>query len=200
VWDDDNCDGGLVYSEVEMGVSHGTNTHNVPASALEPGSSYSWSVHPFQYDVCPGPTKDSQCRRFTTESQPPEVPQTMDYFFGTIGVMLAVFSASDGADTYDLEICQGAPCPGGTLVYGPATWGVNALIQERNDTFVDATGSLPPPGTTWFFVRIFGTQASNAYFYRVRACTGNLCSAWSESGQWDETLPWLDFWAAVFSS
>src|SRR5262249_44412699 len=137
----------------------------------------------------------SDLRNFVTRSKPPPAPPTppvvLEAFDGSIGVMLCMFTPVADADHYKIQVQELDPSDLSTLTGWENSYDFPAtqVVSYTEYVFQTLGGSKLPPGTNLFIIGLEDAGAMHAYQWRVQACDGPSCSAWSEWGKWGEVFP-----------
>lgn len=188
-WEGSSCSGSVVVNGViniepdEPGGSvYGASLHN-----MDDGD-YSMRLRSIDNPVCGQPAPWSDCVPFNYVAPappPPAVPSVVTGAFGSIGYLVAIFTVSQGATSYEIEVRLDNP--GGALV-GTFAPSVGELMQAK--AAVEQWAQTPLPNSHWF-APIQGTTALQTYVFKVKACNAEAgCSDWSDWGEWNEFFPW----------
>jgi len=163
-------------------------------SNLQPSTLYQWAVRahsdlPWGADAL---YPWSELRNFWTKSKPPEPPETPTVVFeawdGSFGVMLCFFTAVAGADHYRVEAQEIDTSDLSTPIGPTQAFDFSVPVLASYTEYV--AQSLGPIPAKFFVVGLDNTQTLHAYRWRVQACNGPACSAFSDWAKWGEVFPW----------
>jgi Zn-dependent metalloprotease len=171
--------------------SFGLGALGVSPSSVQQGTTYQWRVRAFSEHVdiddlyAWGPWW-----KFTTAApKPPPVPAVIPELYEEYtGVILCAFTDVDGADNYRFEVQQfNQGQPVGPIQ--PLTFDRDVVVAYTEQTAQTLNTVIPAP---WLIAGFSNTYPLQVYRWRVKACAGDLCSAFSQDGQWSQigTWPW----------